>query len=54
MRAFITGAGGGIGGAIKELYLHSGYEVVAPPQYGTGLVGYVGDTRLVFVAPVRI
>ena len=30
MRAFITGAGGGIGGAIKELYLHSGYEVVAP------------------------
>ena len=30
MRAVITGAGGGIGGAIKELYLHSGYEVVAP------------------------
>ena len=30
MRAFISGAGGGIGSAIKELYLHSGYEVVAP------------------------
>ena len=30
MRAFITGAGGCIGGAIKELYLHSFYEVVAP------------------------
>ncbi len=30
MRAFITGAGGCIGSAIKELYLHHGYEVVAP------------------------
>jgi len=30
MRVFISGAGGGIGGAIKELYLQKGYDVTAP------------------------
>ena len=30
MRVFITGAGGGIGTAIKELYEANGWEVVAP------------------------
>ncbi|MBO5038552.1 MAG: SDR family oxidoreductase [Alphaproteobacteria bacterium] len=30
MRVFITGAGGGIGSAIKEIYQQNGHEVIAP------------------------
>ena len=30
MRVFITGAGGGIGSAIKEVYESKGWQVIAP------------------------
>lgn len=33
MRAFITGAGGGIGGAIKDLYIEKGHDVIAPRSF---------------------
>lgn len=33
MRVFITGAGGGIGGAIKDLYIEKGHEVIAPRSF---------------------
>lgn len=33
MRVFITGAGGGIGGAIKDLYIEKGHDVIAPRSF---------------------
>lgn len=33
MRVFITGAGGGIGGAIKDLYVEKGHDVIAPRSF---------------------
>ncbi len=46
-RAVVTGAGGGIGGAVAELLLRRGAEVVAADVSDTGLERLVGAERIV-------
>jgi NAD(P)-dependent dehydrogenase (short-subunit alcohol dehydrogenase family) len=46
-RAVVTGAGGGIGGAVAELLLRRGAEVVAADVSDTGLERLVGAERMV-------